>query len=66
MAVARREKELEYIYLLKPELNQEVVGRDERARINDDQSPKALEIEQDDIIEVQEQTGGGDTDETEF
>merc|ERR1712183_432888 len=30
-------------------------------RINDDETPKALEMEQDDVIEVyQEQTGGGD------
>eukprot|EP00092_Neocalanus_flemingeri_P041400 GFUD01045080.1.p1 GENE.GFUD01045080.1~~GFUD01045080.1.p1 ORF type:complete len:114 (-),score=33.60 GFUD01045080.1:155-496(-) len=29
-------------------------------RINDDETPKALEMEQDDVIEVyQEQTGGG-------
>merc|ERR1712080_201965 len=32
-------------------------------RINDDETPKALEMEQDDVIEVyQEQTGGGDDD----
>merc|ERR1711931_370686 len=31
-------------------------------RINDDETPKALEMEQDDVIEVyQEQTGGDDT-----
>ena len=31
-------------------------------RINDDKTPKALEMEQDDVIEVyQEQTGGDDT-----
>ena len=39
-------------------------------RINDDESPKALEMEQDDVIEVyQEQTGGedsGNKDETEY
>merc|ERR1711983_460834 len=36
-------------------------------RINDDETPKALEMEQDDVIEVyQEQTGGGDKDETEY
>ena len=30
-------------------------------RINDDETPKALEMEQDDVIEVyQEQTGGAD------
>ena len=30
-------------------------------RINDDETPKALEMEQDDVIEVyQEQTGGGE------
>ena len=32
-------------------------------RINDDETPKALEMEQDDVIEVyQEQTGGSDDD----
>merc|ERR1712129_327218 len=32
-------------------------------RINDDETPKALEMEQDDVIEVyQEQTGGGESD----
>ena len=32
-------------------------------RINDDETPKALEMEQDDVIEVyQEQTGGGGED----
>ena len=32
-------------------------------RINDDETPKALEMEQDDVIEVyQEQTGGGGQD----
>merc|ERR1712025_558097 len=32
-------------------------------RINDDETPKALEMEQDDVIEVyQEQTGGNDDD----
>merc|ERR1711925_58385 len=32
-------------------------------RINDDETPKALEMEQDDVIEVyQEQTGGGEVD----
>merc|ERR1712168_1132313 len=32
-------------------------------RINDDETPKALEMEQDDVIEVyQEQTGGADDD----
>ena len=37
-------------------------------RINDDETPKALEMEQDDVIEVyQEQTGGGaDDGETEY
>merc|ERR1719430_137966 len=37
-------------------------------RINDEETPKALEMEQDDVIEVyQEQTGGGeDTGETEY
>merc|ERR1711899_596260 len=37
-------------------------------RINDDETPKALEMEQDDVIEVyQEQTGGGaDEGETEY
>merc|ERR1712224_247947 len=39
-------------------------------RINDDESPKALDMEQDDVIEVyQEQTGGGENgnkDETEY
>ena len=31
-------------------------------RINDDETPKALEMEQDDVIEVyQEQTGGADS-----
>merc|ERR1712190_659276 len=34
-------------------------------RINDDETPKALEMEQDDVIEVyQEQTGGGGVLET--
>merc|ERR1719508_694727 len=33
-------------------------------RINDDETPKALEMEQDDVIEVyQEQTGGGEDEE---
>ena len=37
-------------------------------RINDDETPKSLETEQDDVIEVyQEQTGGGaDEAETEY
>ena len=37
-------------------------------RINDDETPKSLEMEQDDVIEVyQEQTGGGeDAGETEY
>ena len=37
-------------------------------RINDDETPKSLEMEQDDVIEVyQEQTGGGaDEAETEY
>ena len=38
--------------LLSPPPSQEVAGRDERARINDDESPKALEMRQDDVIEV--------------
>ena len=34
-------------------------------RINDDETPKALEMEQDDVIEVyQEQTGGGGVSDT--
>ena len=37
----------------------------DRNRINDDETPMSLEMEQDDVIEVyQEQTGGG-TDEAE-
>ena len=50
MAEARKGKEFEYINLIKPELNDGI---------------EAPEMRQDDVIEVQEQTGGGDTDETE-
>ena len=33
-------------------------------RINDDETPKALEMEQDDVIEVYQEQTGGDVDES--